>query len=130
MVVEPTARKSQEPLPGVRAGQLFAQHSHQSATVMISEPTKPKRLACNLLVLDQRRRAAVHRAQRCQVRGDAAESQAQMPPQQRRDDPNRLEQSPAPPQEANLQCQSELELGTSAGLPAPALGRRSTGEDL
>src|ERR1017187_2994546 len=63
MVVEPTSRKSRESLPVVRAGQLFAQHSHQRATVMISEPTKAQRLACNLLVLDQRRRAAVHGAQ-------------------------------------------------------------------
>ena len=39
-----------------------------------------------------------------------------MPPEQRRDDPNRVEEPTAHPQEANLQGESELELRSSAVL--------------
>ena len=59
-------------------------------------------------MFDQGRSASIHGAQRCQVRSDDVEARAQMLPQQRRDNPHRLEQPAAHAQKANLQHQSEL----------------------
>ena len=62
------------------------------APVIVGEPLKPARIAGDLLVLDQRRCPPVHRAQRREIRRGDAKAFAEMPPEQRRDDPNRVEE--------------------------------------
>ena len=53
-----------------------------------------------------------------------------MPPQQRRDDPNRVEEPAAHPQKADLQGEPELELRPSAVLDDPGLLGRELEEHL
>ncbi|MGA2861511.1 MAG: hypothetical protein ABSF31_07035 [Steroidobacteraceae bacterium] len=62
--------------------------------------------------------------------GAAADSRAQMPPQQRGDNPNRLQKRSAHPQQADLKGQTELELRPPALLDDPALRRRNLEEHL
>ncbi len=104
VAVEPASRKPEQPLAVIPAAQLLAQHPH--------------------------RRAAIHGPKGCQVRGGDAESRAQMSPQQRRDDPNRLEQPPVHARKADLQGEPELQLRSSAFLDNPALVGRELEEHL
>jgi hypothetical protein len=53
-----------------------------------------------------------------------------MPPEQRRDDPYRVEEPATHPQKANLQGESEHELRPSALLDDPGLLGRELEEDL
>ena len=64
------------------SGQLLAQHRHEGTALIAAEPLESERLASELLVFDQRRRAPLQRAQRRQVRSDNAEALTQVPPQQ------------------------------------------------
>jgi hypothetical protein len=80
VLIEPAARKPEQPLAIVRAGKLLAQHSHEGTAVMAGEPLKSKHFTGKLLMFDQRRGAPVHRAQRGQIGRGNAESFAQVPP--------------------------------------------------
>lgn len=125
MIVEPAPRKAEKALRIVGAREFLAHHAHEAATIMLAEPAKAQRLTSQLLMFDQGRSAAIHRTQRGQVRSGDVEARAQMLPQQRRDDPHRFEKTPAHPQKANLQCQSELQLRPAPLLDDPALlGRK------
>ena len=107
VLIEPAARKSEQPLAVVRAGKFLAQHPHEGTPVMASEPLKSKRIAGELLMFDQGRGTPVHRAQRSQVRGGNAESLTQVPPQQRRHHPHRIEEPAAHAQKPNLQGKTQ-----------------------
>jgi len=104
VAVEPASRKPEQPLAVIPAAQLLAQHLH--------------------------RRAAIYGPKGCQVRGGDAEARAQMPPQQSRDDPNRLEHPSAHAQKADLQGESELQLRSSAFLDDPVLVGREPEKHL
>ena len=98
--------------------------------MMVGQPPKPERLAGDLLVLDQRRGAPIHRPQRGQIRRRDAELGTQVPPEERRHNPNGLEKPPAHAQKADLQRKAELELRSSAFLDDPALVGRELEEHL
>jgi hypothetical protein len=92
--------------------------------VMAGEPLESKRIAGDLLMFDQGRRTPVHRAERCQVRSGNAKLRTQMPPQQRRHHPYRIEEPAAHAQKPDLQRKSQLELGPTPLFDDPGfLGR-------
>ena len=97
---------------------------------MVGEPLKPERIAGDLLVLDQGRCPTVHCAQRRKIWRGNAKAFAEMPPEQRRNDPNRVEEPAAHPQKAYLQGEPKLELGPSAFLDDPGLVGRELEEHL
>jgi hypothetical protein len=52
MLVEPAARKLEQPLAVICAGKLLAQRPNEGTPVMAGEPLKAKRIAGDLLVLE------------------------------------------------------------------------------
>jgi hypothetical protein len=100
------------------------------APVMASEPLKSECIAGDLLMFNQGRGTPVHRAQRSQIRGGNGETLTQMPPQQRRHHPHRIEKPAAHAQKPNLQGQTQLELGPPALINNPRFFRRKLEEHL
>jgi hypothetical protein len=97
---------------------------------MAGEPLESKRIAGDLLMFDQGRRTPVHRAERCQVRSGNAKSRTQMPPQQRRHHPHRIEEPAAHAQKPDLQRKSQLELGPTPLFDDPGFLGRELEEHL
>jgi hypothetical protein len=130
MLVEPVARKLQQPPSIARACELIAQHAHQRTPLCFRQPVKSERLAGNFLVLEERAPTVIHRAQRCQVGGGHAELLAQMPPQGWRHDAHRLEQPPRHAYKTDLQCQCKLERAAASLLDYPPFGAGEAEERL
>jgi hypothetical protein len=98
--------------------------------ITASRPQEEASRAGDVLVLEQRTAAPVHRSQRRQVRSGDVELLAEVPPQRRRHDADGLQQSPAHAQESDLQREPEHELRPAALLDYAAFGRREVEERL
>src|ERR1700692_4249672 len=97
---------------------------------MAGEPLESKRIAGDLQMFDQGRRTPVHRAKRCQVRSSNTKSRTQMPPQQRRHHPYRIEEPAAHAQKPDLQRKAQLELGPTPLFDNPGFLSRELEEHL
>ena len=130
VLVQPVPRKHQELIPVGAARNLVAQQAHEGAALVLAHPSEPQGFAGDLLVVEQGAAAAVERPQRGQFRGIDAQLVAEVAPQPRRHDPERVEQPAAHAQEADVQRQAELVGITSARFDQRALSRAEGEEGL
>ena len=105
---------------------LIAQYAHKRTPLRFSKRVELEDRTGDVLVLEQRPPAPVHRAQRCQIRSGDVELLTEVAPQRRRHDADGLEQSPAHAQKSDLQCEPEH----SSGPRHSSITRRSAGEKL
>ena len=114
--VQPAPGTDEQLLTVDASRHFVAQQPHQGASLVLAHPSEPERVAGDLLVVEQGATAAIHGAQRSDLRCADAEFVAEMAPQRRWHAPQGIEQPATHAQETDVQRQAELQQVATARL--------------